>query len=93
MRVVAFLLLAAVLCMGAVWAVSWGDDCHEVETETVVVSRGDTLWEIAEGLCCAACDVREVVYQIRETNGGSALIRPGQTLEVPRRCAACNDTR
>jgi nucleoid-associated protein YgaU len=52
-------------------------------TRTVVVDRGDTLWEIAAGVA-APGKVREMVHRIEELNAlpGPALAE-GQQLAVP----------
>ena len=51
---------------------------------TIVVSHGDTLWDIALSLD-ADKDVREVVYDIYEINNISrdGSIKAGQVLQLP----------
>lgn len=54
-------------------------------TTTVVVGRGDTLWEIAAKVA-APGEVREMVHRIEKLNAlpGPAIVE-GQELAVPRR--------
>ncbi|EXX89821.1 LexA family transcriptional regulator [Paenibacillus darwinianus] len=51
---------------------------------TIIVSSGDTLWEIARSVQPEGDDVRKTVYMIKKRNGlsGSAL-QAGQSLIVP----------
>jgi len=50
----------------------------------VIVSAGETLWEIAAAYKAEGMDTRRAVYEIRKRNGleGSAL-RAGQRLIIP----------
>lgn len=54
------------------------------DNTTMVVSHGDTLWDIALSLD-ADKDVREVVYDIYEINNISrdGSIKAGQVLQLP----------
>lgn len=53
-------------------------------TETVVVSPGDTLWGIAVRVSGGKRDVRDVVWDIMESNHlPDPRIEPGQVLLVP----------
>ncbi len=54
------------------------------EMESVVVSPGDTLWEIADRFSPESVDLRVVIRELVELNGlGSKVLRPGQVLQVP----------
>ena len=54
-----------------------------VETRTLEVAEGDTLWEIAASVA-APGDVREMVHQIEELNAlPSAALVEGQEIAVP----------
>ncbi len=54
-----------------------------LETTSVVVERGDSLWRFAQR-AAPGSDPREVVVRIRELNGlRSNLIQPGQVLLLP----------
>lgn len=50
--------------------------------DTVVVHKGDTLWEIAEVYCPSDMDMREYVRAIELDNDCTANIRAGQILTV-----------
>ncbi|MGG4145413.1 LysM peptidoglycan-binding domain-containing protein [Paenibacillus algorifonticola] len=52
--------------------------------QTVVVTQGDTLWELARKYSDNSEDIRWSVYQIRERNHlSSPDIWPGQKLVIP----------
>ncbi len=54
------------------------------EMASVVVSPGDTLWEIADRFSPESADLRVVIRELVELNGlGSKVMRPGQVLQVP----------
>ncbi len=54
-----------------------------VETRTVVISEGDTLWGIASAVAEPG-EVREVIHQIEELNALSgAGVAEGQEIAVP----------
>lgn len=54
-----------------------------VETRTVMVSEGDTLWGIAAEIAEPG-EVREMVYEIQQLNSlPSAGLQAGQRIEVP----------
>lgn len=54
------------------------------QIESVVVSPGDTLWEIADRFSPESVDLRVVVSELVELNGlESKVLRPGQVLQVP----------
>lgn len=51
------------------------------EYHTIVVSEGDTLWQIAMR---GGGNIGENIYQIKEVNSlNSSCIYPGQVLKVP----------
>jgi hypothetical protein len=52
---------------------------------TVVISQGDTLWDVAVRVAHAGDDPRQLVFEIRELNQmKSAVLRPGDVLLLPR---------
>lgn len=56
-----------------------------VETRTVVVDEGDTLWAIASEIADPG-EVREMIYHIQKLNAlSSASLERGQELAVPMR--------
>jgi LysM repeat protein len=79
-RVVAVLLLLglllAVLTVFGSHSAATGEAGVPVETQTVEVGPGDTLWEIASEVAEPG-QVRETMHQIRELN---ALTGPGLTV-------------
>lgn len=86
-RVVAVLLLLglmlAVLTMFGSHSAATGDAGVPVQTRTIEVGAGDTLWGIASEVAKPG-EVREMVHQIEELNAlsGSAL-SVGQEIAVP----------
>jgi hypothetical protein len=50
--------------------------------KTYTVASGETLWSIAKGQCPGA-DPREVVDLIRDKNGITPTIYPGQKILIP----------
>ena len=51
------------------------------EYHKIIVSEGDTLWQIAER---GTGDIHKTIYQIKEANSlSSSCIYPGQELLVP----------
>ena len=85
-------IVAVVLLLGVVLAVltvfgshsaATGDAGVPVQTRTVEVGEGDTLWAIASEVAKPG-EVREMVHQIEELNAlsGSAL-SVGQEIAVP----------
>ena len=55
-----------------------------VEYETVNVTQGDTLWNIAKENISEKEDIRDYIYMIREVNDlKSANIHPGDQLLIP----------
>ena len=54
-----------------------------VETRTVVVGEGDTLWDIASDVA-APGEVREMIHHIQKLNAlSSASLQRGQEIAVP----------
>lgn len=82
----ALVVLALVLASSVadtLLATGVSDRLSELPTSTVVVGRGDTLWEIAEKSAPGE-DARAVVAWIQEANGlEGGLLVPGQELVVP----------
>jgi len=57
---------------------------ENLETVTVTVHPGDTLWGIASRFSDGNVDIRHVVRTISELNGlEGSIIRPGQGILVP----------
>ncbi len=62
---------------------------QDVTTKTVVVTNGDTLWNIAKAEQENNCyyenkDIREIIYDIQQTNDlGSSSLKVNQVLEIP----------
>jgi nucleoid-associated protein YgaU len=85
---VVFTLLFLMLLMMVVVAFSarsaaTDEPGQPVKTRTVVVHRGDTLWEIASTVAQPG-EVREMVYRIEELNAlPSAAVAEGQEIAVP----------
>ncbi len=81
-----FLLLALValaLSVSPLFALSIGGPAAPKAPVRVVVEPGDTLWALAREYGPPNEDVREVVYDIRETNHlAGSVIRPGQVLLI-----------
>jgi hypothetical protein len=60
-----------------------GESGQPVETRTVVVGEGDTLWDIASDIAEPG-EVREMIHYIQELNAlPSASLMRGQELAVP----------
>ncbi|MTI70257.1 MAG: LysM peptidoglycan-binding domain-containing protein [Firmicutes bacterium] len=56
------------------------------EYKTIVVDKGDTLWEIASNNNPKEEDVRKVIYELKVVNNlKSAYIRPGDILKIPKK--------
>lgn len=52
--------------------------------KVIIVSQGDTLWEIASGLRTNGEDIRRIVYDLKERNNlSSSVLIAGQSLIVP----------
>lgn len=54
-----------------------------IEYETVRVESGDTLWSICSEYCPDGMDIREYIYKVEKHGKISAVIYPGQLIEVP----------
>jgi hypothetical protein len=77
------MLVAFVVFSG--WSTATQDRGTPAPTRTVVVDRGDTLWDIAATVA-APGEIRDMVYEIQRLNSlpGPALAE-GQRLAVPVR--------
>ena len=84
--VVTLLFLAVVLVLFTAFGskvVATGEEGTPVETRTVVVGQGDTLWQIASKVAGPG-ETREMVYRIKELNAlATVTIEAGQELAVP----------
>ncbi|MDE0120908.1 MAG: LysM peptidoglycan-binding domain-containing protein [bacterium] len=82
-----FLGLLVVIFAGALLLLFEGEAVGasgQQEMEAVVVSPGETLWEIADRFSPESVDLRVVVRELVELNGlESKVLRPGQVLQVP----------
>ena len=78
-------VLLAVLTVFGGHSAATGEVGVPVQTRTVVVGEGDTLWAIASDVAQPG-QVREMVHQIEELNAlsGPSLVE-GQTIAVPVR--------
>lgn len=47
------------------------------------VQEGDTLWSIAKKYNKQGEDIRKLIYEIRQHNNISPMIREGQIIEIP----------
>ncbi|MFD1719319.1 LysM peptidoglycan-binding domain-containing protein [Georgenia deserti] len=81
----AFLCAAVFSVAAGTWAGQATGATAPVETTTVTVGPGESLWSVAEAVAVPGADVREVVTQIVGLNGlESTDVRVGQQLEVPQ---------
>jgi len=82
-----FLGLLVVIFAGALLLLFEGEAVGasgQQEMEVVVVSPGETLWEIADRFSPESVDLRVVVRELVELNRlESKVLRPGQVLQVP----------
>lgn len=83
-------LLAATI---ALWAATTKPGPPPHELIEVVVKPGDTLWKLAT-THYPGKDPREVVYIIREANGGldPGALRPGDVVLVPKKEVLANQS-
>lgn len=73
--------LAITTCIGSLTSVQ---ATKSTETYTLLVSAGDTLWEIARSENTIGKDIRNVVDDImRLNNMRSTNIKAGDTLQIP----------
>jgi nucleoid-associated protein YgaU len=79
----AVLAVASVLL--AARSAATGEPGRDLATRTVVVAKGDTLWDIA-GAAAGPGEIREMVHRIETLNAlpGPELVE-GQELAVPLR--------
>ncbi len=82
LAVILAVLMGAVLALGG-YSAATDTRGPELETRTVVVGEGDTLWGIASQVAGGE-DVREVVHELEELNAlpGPQLVE-GQRIAVP----------
>ncbi|MBM3474195.1 MAG: LysM peptidoglycan-binding domain-containing protein [Armatimonadetes bacterium] len=82
-RVLLLVLVALVLLVSPLFALSMGSPAGSPAPARVVVGPGDTLWDLAKEYGPPNADLRQVVREMRETNGlDGSLIRPGQVLLI-----------
>ena len=56
------------------------------ETKTVVVKKGETLWDIASRFNDGSFNTHRIIDRIEKLNDlDTVVITPGQRLEVPRK--------
>lgn len=65
------------------------DKANGVDTgrpmNSVVVCRGDTLWNLVQEHYAYDGDIRKAVYEVKQLNGlKNAYIIPGQVLQIPQ---------
>lgn len=77
--IIAGIIVVVILILGAVR--SSGKPGFEMY-ETYVIENGDTLWDIAKKYKPENISYREYIYKLREYNGITAEIQPGQAIEV-----------
>nr|WP_286186133.1 LysM peptidoglycan-binding domain-containing protein [Sphaerisporangium cinnabarinum] len=84
-RAVLVLLVAVVLVLAARVGLAVASGPGEpVEVRVHVVSSGETLWELAQGVATPGEDLREVVSGLVELNGlSSSGVQTGQTILLP----------
>ncbi|WP_353706723.1 LysM peptidoglycan-binding domain-containing protein [Cellulosimicrobium sp. ES-005] len=84
-RVVLVLLAAVVLLLAARVGVAVASGPGEpVEVRVHVVSSGETLWELAQGVAAPGEDLRDVVSGLAELNGlSSSGLQAGQKILLP----------
>lgn len=57
---------------------------NNIEYRTVIVEKGDTLWNIIKDNCSNYKDIRKAVYEVKKVNDiFSANIVPGQKIKIP----------
>jgi nucleoid-associated protein YgaU len=82
-RVILLALIALVLLVSPLFARSLRSPADSPAPVRVVVSPGDTLWDLARRYGPPDEDLRRVVDRISETNHlTGSLIRPGQVLWI-----------
>ena len=56
----------------------------EVKRVEFVVSKGDTLWDIADAYTDSEYDIRYTIYRIKEINNmDTSEVHPGEVIVVP----------
>ena len=76
-------VVVVLLVTAAVFAVAGAAGTSPVQTRTVVVQPGDSLWRVSAAAAPSA-DVSDIADQIRSLNHlGGTTLTPGQTLLVP----------
>ena len=84
-RFVLFLALIFVAVWAGVRVAHAGEVGDVYSGRSYTVRSGDTLWRIADRSYGEGVDLRAAVYAIREASGlASPVLRPGQTLTLPR---------
>ena len=76
-------MVLAVLTVFGARSAATGEEGAPVQTRTVEVAEGQTLWGIASQVA-APGEVREMIYQIQELNALSgSSVDVGQEIAVP----------
>jgi hypothetical protein len=78
------LLFALIAIIGLAWFVLSQANAPALETVTVTVAQGESLWSLAEELAPTNQDPREWIYEVTKLNGlESSDLTPGMRLTVP----------
>ena len=64
-----------------------GEEINVDDTETISITQGDTIWNIARtNSDTDNISIRKKVYIIREINDlDCVLLQPGDTIEIPKK--------
>lgn len=77
-------LLGLIVLVGMLAYPHIADSKEKVDLVKVTVSRGDTIWSIANEFKTAGVDIRELVFYIKQINQlTTAQIYPGQVILIP----------
>ncbi|MGG4555498.1 LysM peptidoglycan-binding domain-containing protein [Paenibacillus humicus] len=83
-KLLVFILFVVIAWAGMASAVASSPDHDVVESESVVVKRGDSLWKIAAAHKPGDMDTRVYVTAIQRVNGlAGSNIQPGDILVLP----------
>lgn len=89
MRFISFLSLAflSVMVIFNVFLFQKSAEGHENNNlKTIIVDKGDTLWDIVDEHTAIDYDIREVIYHVKKLNNlTTSYVYPGQELLIPIR--------